>query len=54
MRRNIIINIFEKEKCSLINAYCKKDRLDMLREVDYIVINEIKKNKKLLKPIFVY
>lgn len=42
----IVVNIFEKNDCSLIEAYCTKDRLDKIREVDFIVINEIKKNNR--------
>ena len=42
----VVVNIFEKVKCSLIEVYCTKDRLDKIREVDYIVINEIKKNNR--------
>lgn len=42
----VIVKIFEKRKCSIIEAYCTKDRLDRIREVDFIVINEIKKHKK--------
>ncbi len=42
----VIVKIYEKRKCSIIEAYCTKERLDKIREVDYIVINEIKKHKK--------
>ncbi len=37
---------FVKKKCKLIKAYCTKERLDMIREVDDIVMNEIKREKK--------
>ena len=39
-----IIRLFEKKECKLIEAYCTKDRLDMIREVDHIVLSELKKS----------
>ena len=39
-----ILLLFQKTKCFLIESYCTKERLDMLREVDALVIDELKKN----------
>jgi GMP synthase (glutamine-hydrolysing) len=41
----VILQLFEKNKCSLFEAYCTKDRLDMVRIVDEIVLNEMKNTK---------
>ena len=38
-----VLCIWEKENCSLLKAYCTKDRLDQTREVDAIVLDELKK-----------
>ncbi|HOJ63572.1 MAG TPA: glutamine-hydrolyzing GMP synthase [Spirochaetota bacterium] len=40
----VIISLFERRKCFLTEGYCTKERLDMLREVDSLVIEELKKN----------
>ena len=47
----IVIQIFKKSECSLIEAFCTKDRLDMIREIDHIFMNEIKESDK-YKEIF--
>ncbi len=39
-----VLLLFEKKECSLFEAYCTKERLDMLREVDALVIDELKRN----------
>ncbi|OHD07520.1 MAG: GMP synthase [Spirochaetes bacterium GWD1_27_9] len=39
-----IIEIFNKKECNLQFGYCTKDRLDITREVDAIVIEELKKS----------
>lgn len=39
----VIIQLFKKKECSLIEAYCTKKRLDMIREVDFIVLNTLQK-----------
>jgi GMP synthase (glutamine-hydrolysing) len=39
-----ILQIFEKKQCNLLKAYCDKSRLDMVREVDAIVLDELKKS----------
>jgi len=39
-----ILQIYKKDNCKLIEGYCSKERLDMTREVDYIVIDELRKN----------
>jgi GMP synthase (glutamine-hydrolysing) len=38
-----VIRLFEKKECSLIEAYCTKKRLDMIREADFIMLTELKK-----------
>lgn len=38
-----VLCIYEKEGCLLAEAYCTKDRLDHTREVDAIVLDELKK-----------
>ncbi len=40
----VVFEIFMKKRCKYIKAYCTKDRLDMIRVVDSIVINELKKS----------
>jgi GMP synthase (glutamine-hydrolysing) len=37
-----ILCIFEKENCVLQEQFCTKERLDQTRQVDEIVINELK------------
>ncbi len=39
-----VLCCYEKENCSLKEGYCTKDRLDMTREVDAIVLDELKMN----------
>ncbi len=39
-----VLCFYEKENCSLQVGYCTKDRLDMTREVDAIVLDELKKS----------
>ncbi len=39
-----VLCIYEKENCSLNKGYCTKDRLDMTREVDAIVLDELKQS----------
>ncbi len=39
----VVLRLFEKRKCGLIEAYCTKERLDMIRTVDDIVMDELKK-----------
>jgi len=41
----VVIELFKKKECNLIEAYCTKERLDMIRKVDHIVLNELKKYK---------
>lgn len=38
-----IVKIFQKNDCRLMEGYCTKDRLDMIREADHIVLDELKK-----------
>ncbi len=38
-----ILCLWEKEGCALQQGYCTKDRLDQTREVDAIVLDELKK-----------
>ncbi|HOV14031.1 MAG TPA: glutamine-hydrolyzing GMP synthase [Spirochaetota bacterium] len=38
-----ILEIFAKPELKLIKAYCKKERLDMIREIDAVVLYELKK-----------
>ena len=40
----IIYCIYEKENCVLQEQFCTKQRLDQTREIDEIVINELKEN----------
>lgn len=40
----VIYCIFEKENCILQEQFCTKKRLDQTREIDEIVINELKEN----------
>lgn len=40
----IIYCIYEKENCVLQEQFCTKKRLDQTREIDEIVINELKEN----------
>lgn len=40
----VIIELFKKKECKLIKGFCTKDRLDMIREVDDIVLDELKQN----------
>lgn len=42
----VVCQIYQKNQCKLIRGYCTKDRLDMLREVDKIVLDELKENSK--------
>ncbi len=46
-----VLCFYEKENCMLNEAYCTKDRLDMTREVDAIVLDELK-NSNLYSVIF--
>lgn len=39
-----IYQIFQKNECSLIEAYCTKERLDMIRDVDFIVMNLLRES----------
>lgn len=39
-----ILCLYEKNDCSLQESYCDKERLDQTREVDAIVLDELKKN----------
>ena len=42
----VVLKLFVKKECRLIEAYCTRDRLDMIREVDDIVMGEIKNKNK--------
>ena len=42
----IVIKLFEKKECTLIESYSTKDRLDMIREADSIVVDVLKNNNK--------
>lgn len=44
-----ILCIFEKQNCNLQEQFCTKERLDQTREVDNIVIEELKSNKEYSK-----
>lgn len=39
-----VLKLFQKKECSLTEAYCDKQRLDMIREVDSIVLEHLKKS----------
>lgn len=47
----VVISLFKRNECHIIKGYCTKDRLDMLREVDALVIEELK-NNNLYSKIF--
>ncbi len=39
-----VLCMYEKDSCTLQKGYCTKDRLDITREVDAIVLEELKSN----------
>lgn len=40
----VVLTLFENDNLKLQKGYCTKDRLDMLREVDSLIIDILKKN----------
>lgn len=47
----VVLKLYENVSCELLEAYCTKDRLDMIREVDAIVLEELR-NHDLYNKIF--
>lgn len=42
----VILSIYEKENCCIQEQFCTKERLDQIRKVDKIVIDELKTNNE--------
>ena len=42
----VILSIYEKENCCIQEQFCTKERLDQIRQVDKIVIDELKTNNE--------